>query len=88
MDPVIIAMSIVRFISSLIELTAAILFLKFQDIKIALRINAFLGLVGPLIFLVVSFLGIFNLIDRLPLKKLIFIFLGIIFILIGTTSNK
>lgn len=88
MDPVLIAMAIIRLISSLLELTAAFLFLKFNDIKMALRINAFLGLLGPLIFLGVSFLGIFNLVDKLPFKKLVLIFIGVILIVIGTTSSK
>lgn len=88
MDPVLTSMAVMRFISSLLELTAAILILKFKNVQTALRINAFLGLIGPVIFISVSFLGIYNLADKLPWKKLILIFLGVVFILIGTTSNK
>lgn len=88
MEPVTVSMAVMRFISSLLELIAAILILKFRNVQTALRINAFLGLIGPMIFIGVSFLGIYNLADKLPWKKLILIFLGVILILIGTTSGK
>lgn len=88
MDPVLTSMALARFISSFLELTAAILILRFRNVQTALRINAFLGLIGPFIFIGVSFLGIYNLADKLPWKKLILIFLGVILILIGTTSGR
>ncbi|MFY9312066.1 MAG: DUF2619 domain-containing protein, partial [Tepidanaerobacteraceae bacterium] len=43
-------MAIIRFISSFIELTAALLFIQSKSVEKAMRINAALGLVGPLIF--------------------------------------
>jgi len=86
MDPILTSMAIMRFISSLIELTAAFLFLKSRSVEKALRINAALGLVGPLIFAGVSLLGLAGLSGKVSFSKLIIIFIGIVLVLIGTSA--
>jgi len=68
----------------MIELTAAYLMYYFANIKTAIRINAFLGIVGPIILILVTFIGLIGISTRLNLEKFILISLGIIFILLGT----
>jgi len=87
MDPILTSMAIMRFISSAIELVAALLFLKSKSVEKAIRINAVLGLIGPLIFLGVSLLGITGLSGKVSLTKLIIIFTGVILVLIGTSAG-
>jgi hypothetical protein len=87
MNPYIISMAAMRFISSFIEFCAALLFLHSKEVETALRINALLGLVGPVIFAGVSFLGICAMAGKVSMAKLIIIFTGVILVLIGTTSN-
>ncbi|HHY42830.1 MAG TPA: YqhV family protein [Thermoanaerobacterales bacterium] len=87
MDPILTSMAIMRFISSAIELVAALLFLKSKSVEKAIRINAALGLIGPLIFLGVSLLGITGLSGKVSLTKLIIIFTGVILVLIGTSAG-
>lgn len=87
MEPILTSMAVMRIISSLIELTAAFLFLKSKSIETALRINAALGLIGPMIFMGVSLLGITGLSGKASFAKLIIIFLGVMLVLIGTTAK-
>ena len=80
------SMAILRVISGLIEILAAIIFLKIGRVDTALRLNAFLGLIGPIVFILVSVLGIVALAVRLSWFKMGLISLGIILVLIGTKN--
>lgn len=80
-------MALIRVISGVIEIGAALLFLKVGRVDTALRLNAILGLIGPLIFLAVSVLGIAALAVKLSWIKVVLISAGIILVLIGTKSS-
>ncbi|MDI3533925.1 MAG: hypothetical protein PWQ82_290 [Thermosediminibacterales bacterium] len=85
MDKYVLGMSVIRFLSAALELTAALLFLKLNDLNWALRINSFLGLVGPLIFAGVGILGIYGLAEQeISIHKILTIFVGVVIVLIGT----
>lgn len=77
-------MAVLRVISGLIEIITAVVFLKLGRVESALRLNAFLGLVGPVVFLAVSALGIVAVAVKLPPIKVILTCLGIILVLWGT----
>jgi hypothetical protein len=79
-------MAVVRVISGLLEIGVAILFLKAGRVDTALRMNAFLGLVGPLVFIAVSVLGIAAIAVKLSWFKIIFLVLGLTLVLIGTKT--
>lgn len=87
MNPYIISMAAIRFVSSIIEFFAALLFLRSKEVEQVLRINALLGFIGPAIFAGVSFLGICAVAGRASMTKLIIIFAGVILVLIGTSSK-
>lgn len=70
------AMAGVRLISASIELTAAYLMWK-SPLPRAVSINAALGLVGPLIFTVVSALGIVGLAGRISPLRMVVVSLGV-----------
>lgn len=80
------SMALLRTISGLIEILVAIIFLKIGRVDTALRLNAFLGLIGPIVFILVSVLGIVALAVRLSWFKMGLISLGIILVLIGTKN--
>lgn len=84
MNPFVVSMALMRFISSFMELSAAVLFLYFKTPEKALRINAILGLVGPFIFMLTSFIGLSALAGQIPFPRLVIIFIGILLVLIGT----
>jgi hypothetical protein len=79
-------MATIRMISGLLEIAVAFIFLKMGRIDSALRMNAFLGLIGPLVFIAVSVLGIAAIAVRLPWYKVFLISLGMMLVLIGTKS--
>lgn len=78
------AMIFIRVISSIIELSAAFLMYYFKSIETAIRINAILGLIGPLILILVTFIGLTGISSQLSLKNFLLIALGVFMILLGT----
>jgi len=85
-DPILIAMASMRLVSALIELGAAMLFIKYRSVEKAIRINATLGLLGPLIFMGVSLLGLTSLSGKVSFMKLVIISIGVILVMIGTAT--
>ncbi|MDK2820615.1 MAG: hypothetical protein PWP31_580 [Clostridia bacterium] len=83
LDKHVLAMAIMRVLSSLIELTAAFLMLRANRVETALKINAVLALIGPTIMTIVMALGIFGLASKFPINKLLIIFLGVCLIFYG-----
>jgi len=67
-----------------LEVVVAVLMLKLNRIDSALRLNALLGLVGPLVFILVSALGLVGIAETLPLHKVLLITLGVILVVLGT----
>ncbi|MBE3581403.1 MAG: YqhV family protein [Thermoanaerobacteraceae bacterium] len=82
-DKHVLAMAAVRVVSSLIELTAAILMLKLNRVEEALKINATLALVGPTVMLTVMALGLWGLAGKISLAKMLIIILGVGLIFYG-----
>lgn len=83
-DPFVRGMASVRFVSSAIECTAAILMLRFGRVDSALRINGILGLVGPTVLIVTSALGVAGMAGRIQVGKVLLIFAGVYLILYGS----
>lgn len=77
-------MAAIRFLSGMLEIIAALVFLRLGKVESALRINAFLGLVGPMVFIIVSVLGIVAVAVRLSPLKVILLILGSLLVLVGT----
>ncbi len=78
------SMALLRFIAGSLEITAALLMIRYGKVGIALRINAGLGLFGPIILTSVSLLGLAGLAGRVSLSKLGIVAAGLFLILLGT----
>lgn len=76
-------MALLRLIAGTIEISGALLMLKFQRVESAIQINAVLGLIGPSIFVLVSAIGIMGLAGKLSYAKLGLIAAGVLLILIA-----
>lgn len=87
LERAIIAMALLRVLSGSIEVLAAYLMIRFNEIEKALMINSSLALVGPLILITTTAIGVYGIADKLSLGKLVWIFLGVGFILYGLKSN-
>ncbi len=80
---VILVMALLRMISGTIELIAAFLILRFNNIEKALVINSSLAFVGPLIFMTITSLGLVGVAEKLSFGKLAWVSIGIVCLLIG-----
>ncbi|MFW5998488.1 MAG: DUF2619 domain-containing protein [bacterium] len=81
---ILLSMILIRMLSSFIELSAAALMYYFKNVETAIRINAVLGLIGPIILILVTFLGLVELRADLSIKNIILIGLGVSLIIMGT----
>lgn len=75
---------IARAVSAALEVGIALLLWRMTDARSMLRLNAMLGMAGPLIFITVSALGLAATFDRLQPHKLGLVFLGIVMVILGT----
>ncbi len=80
-------MALLRLLSAAVEVTAAVLMLRFGRVETAFKINAVLGLVGPFILIGVTSLGLFGMAGKISYEKLIAIVVGVLLILYGARSG-
>lgn len=78
-------MAMLRVVSGLIEIAAALIILRVGRVDAALRINSVLGIVGPVVFIAVSALGIITIAVKLTPLKVLLLVAGILMVLLGTT---
>jgi hypothetical protein len=76
-------MAMIRILSGSLELTAAIVMLKLNDVQKALAVNSMLALVGPLVLISTTAIGLVGIADKLSPGKFIWILAGVGCLLIG-----
>lgn len=86
-EKAIIGMALLRFFSGSLEIFAAALILKFNDVEKALIVNSTLAFVGPLILIATTAIGLLGLSDRISFQKMIWILCGVACILYGVKSK-
>ncbi len=72
-----------RLFSGALEIIAALLIYKGNNLEYALKVNALLASIGPLIFLGAMSLGLAGLAQGLPYNKLFLIYGGVALIFVG-----
>ncbi|MEH7333145.1 YqhV family protein [Neobacillus drentensis] len=85
-EKAVLGMAFLRIISGCIEVSAAILMIKFNSVEKALIVNSSLALVGPLILILTTTIGTLSIVEKISYLKMLWIFLGVSFILIGVKS--
>ncbi|MFC4410332.1 YqhV family protein [Chungangia koreensis] len=83
LEKALLAIILIRLISGSVELTAASLMYKFNDLEKALYINSMLALVGPVVLITTTGIGLTGLADRISWTRLICLFGGIFLILVS-----
>ncbi|MDA8213008.1 MAG: YqhV family protein [Clostridia bacterium] len=86
-DKIVAGMALLRMLSGLIELTAALLMLKLGRVESAFKINAALAMIGPTIMILVTTLGLVGLSGKISYQRMAVIFLGVVFIFAGMRKN-
>ncbi|MEW5922218.1 MAG: DUF2619 domain-containing protein [Bacillota bacterium] len=77
---------VLRLLSGGMEIIAALLIYKLNNLEQALKINAILASIGPLIFLGAMYLGLTGLARSLSLNRAVFIYAGVALIFWGLRS--
>nr|WP_205762920.1 MULTISPECIES: YqhV family protein [Aneurinibacillus] len=76
-------MATLRLLSGSLEVLAALMIIKVNEVEKALLINSSLALVGPPVLLLTTMIGLMGMADRISLTKILWILIGVTCILIG-----
>nr|WP_054942142.1 YqhV family protein [Paenibacillus ihuae] len=76
-------MAVLRLLSGSVEITAALIMLKLNQVDKALAVNSGLALVGPTILILTTAVGLSGMAQDLSWGKLGWIGCGVAFLLIG-----
>ncbi|WNC17119.1 YqhV family protein [Brevibacillus brevis] len=82
-EKAILGMAVLRMLSGSVEILAALLILKVNEVEKALLINSGLAIVGPIILISTTTIGLLGISDRVSFAKIAWILVGITCILIG-----
>lgn len=86
-EKAIVGMTLLRILSGSIEIFVALLILKSNNIEKALVLNSSLALVGPIILILTTTIGLVGLAEKISFIKIFWIFSGVALILYGVKSN-
>lgn len=86
-EKAVLGMAVLRLLSGSIEILAAMLMIKFNQVEKALVINSSLALVGPMILIATTTIGLIGITDKISFTKIMWILLGVACILIGVKSR-
>ncbi|TKC18426.1 YqhV family protein [Robertmurraya kyonggiensis] len=87
LEKAIIGMALLRMLSGSIEIMAALLFLKVNNVEKALIINSSLALIGPIVLIVTTTIGLIGIAEKVSFAKMLWIFCGVGLILYGVKSS-
>lgn len=83
MNKIVLTMASLRMMSGSIEIIAAILMLRLATIEKALLVNSALALVGPLVLLTTTTIGLVGIAEKLSYGKMLWIIAGVSCLFIG-----
>jgi putative exporter of polyketide antibiotics len=86
-EKAILGMALLRILSGSIEIFVAFMILKYNDVEKALVLNSSLALIGPLILIITTSIGLFGMAEKINFTKIIWIFAGVGCILYGVRSH-
>lgn len=76
-DKFVLGMASLRVLSGSIEIIAAVLMLRYMQVEKALLINSGLALVGPMVLLLTTTIGLVGMADKLSASKMLWILAGV-----------
>ncbi|QBP42418.1 YqhV family protein [Paenisporosarcina antarctica] len=86
-EKALLLMVILRLFSGSIEVSAALLMFKLNDLEKALYINSLLALVGPVVLIITTGIGLYGLTEKISLLRIICLFSGILLILFSLKAK-
>ncbi|MCP1307240.1 YqhV family protein [Paenibacillus tyrfis] len=82
-NKIVLSMALIRIFSGSIEIMAGLLMLRYNQIEKALLINSALALVGPLVLLTTTTIGLVGMAEKLSAGKMLWVLVGVSCIFIG-----
>jgi hypothetical protein len=82
-DKIVLSMATLRLISGSLEIIAALLMLRFNQVEKALIVNSSLALVGPIVLLTTTTIGFIGVAEKLSWGKIGWVVLGISCLMFG-----
>ena len=79
----VLSMASLRVLSGSLEILAALLMIRFNQVEKALLINSGLAVMGPVILLATTTIGLLGMADKLSYNKMIWIIVGVSCIFFG-----
>ena len=83
MNLFVLGMVVLRLISGSIEILAALIMFKLNQVEKALLVNSALALVGPMILISTTTIGLAGIADKLSWTRFLWILLGVSCLFIG-----
>jgi hypothetical protein len=83
LNKVVLSMAALRLLSGSLEIIAAVIMLRLNQIDKALVVNSSLALVGPIILISTTTIGLVGLSDKLSLDKFAWVLAGVACLMIG-----
>ncbi|MDO3677035.1 YqhV family protein [Paenibacillus ehimensis] len=82
-NKIVLSMALIRIFSGSIEIMAGLLMLRYNQIEKALLVNSALALVGPLVLLTTTTIGLVGMAEKLSAGKMLWVLVGVSCIFIG-----
>ncbi|MFB5675457.1 YqhV family protein [Paenibacillus terreus] len=83
MDKFVAGMGMIRLLSGCIEIAAALIMLRLNQVEKALIVNTGLAMVGPLVLLTTTTIGLVGMADKLSWDKLMWVGCGVACLMFG-----
>ncbi|KQX46480.1 Protein of unknown function [Paenibacillus sp. yr247] len=83
MNKIVLTMASLRMMSGSIEIIAAIVMLRLATVEKALLVNSGLALVGPLVLLATTTIGLVGIAEKLSYGKMLWVIAGVSCLFIG-----
>lgn len=88
MSKIVLSMATLRVISGSLEIIAAMIMLRLAQVDKALLVNSGLALLGPIVLLTTTSIGLVGLAEKLSFSKMIWVIAGVTCIFIGVLKSK
>lgn len=87
METALLMIILLRIFSGSVDIFAALLMYKFNDLEKAFYINTLLALVGPCVLIITTGIALFGLAEKISITRMVCLFAGITLILISLRSE-
>ncbi|MCR8642425.1 YqhV family protein [Paenibacillus sp. N1-5-1-14] len=82
-NKIVLSMASLRVLSGCIEIVAALIMIRLAQVEKALLVNSTLAIVGPLVLLTTTTIGLVGIAEKLSISKMLWLLAGVSCLFIG-----